>query len=201
MRKFLFFVIGLAVLLVAAASRTNAGFGTWNSETIEIKRYRTGPRACLREAASAKAGRARGPVGRLEHYPAKWNHLTGMIFGGGEARFAWRCHASAKKCNDATAKKHPACGGANRFPGFVAALARYRASRCTPRLPGKPICRHQIDSIWLDHALRMLSANAELRYSAAGSIRMPSGATAPSRVRISFSTTTLPSAMNRTASG
>ena len=61
---------------------------------------------------------------RLEHYPTKWNHLTGMIFNLGEARFAWRCGASAKKCNDAMVKKHPACGGANRFPGFVAALAR-----------------------------------------------------------------------------
>ncbi|MCH2498602.1 MAG: hypothetical protein MK104_16525, partial [Erythrobacter sp.] len=79
--------------------------------------------------------------------------MTGMIFGGGKARFAWRCGASAKERNDATVKKHPACGGANRLPGFVAALARYRASRCTPRLPGKPICRHQIDSIWSDSAL------------------------------------------------
>ena len=76
-----------------------------------------------------------------------------MIFGGGKARDPWRCCASAKERNDATVKKHPACGGANRLPGFVAALARYRASRCTPRLPGKPICRHQIDPIWSDSAL------------------------------------------------
>jgi hypothetical protein len=91
-----------------------------------------------------------------------------MIFGRGEARDPWRCGASAKERNDATVKKHPACGGANlparsrggfasakagRLPGFVTALARYRASRCTPRLPGKPICRHQIDSIWSDSAL------------------------------------------------
>ena len=54
-----------------------------------------------------------------------------------------------------TVKNHPACGGANRLPGFVAALARYRASRCTPRLPGKPICRHQIDPIWSDSALNL----------------------------------------------
>ncbi len=76
-----------------------------------------------------------------------------MIFGGGEARDPWRCGASAKMRNDATVKKHPACGGANRLPGFVAALARYRASRGTPRLPGKPICHHQIDPIWPDSAL------------------------------------------------
>jgi hypothetical protein len=94
---------------------------------------------------------------QLEHYPTKWNHLTGMIFGGGKARFVWRCGASAKARNDATVKKHPACGGANRLPGFVAALARYRASRGTPRLPGKPICRHQIDSIWSDSALSSLA--------------------------------------------
>jgi hypothetical protein len=94
-------------------------------------------------------------IGR-EHYLTKWNHLTGMIFGGGKARFVWRCSASATVRNDATGKKHPACGGANRLPGFVAALARYRASRGTPRLPGKPICRHQIDSIWSDSALAVL---------------------------------------------
>ncbi|MEE9250544.1 MAG: hypothetical protein V3U93_05395, partial [Alphaproteobacteria bacterium] len=60
--------------------------------------------------------------------------------------------------SDATAQKDPACGGANRFPGLVATLARFsdsenQASRFTPRLPGKPICRHQIDSIWSNSAL------------------------------------------------
>ncbi len=62
--------------------------------------------------------------------------------------------------NDATAQKHPAFGGANRLPGFVATLARFsdsenQASRFTPRLPGKPICLHQIDSIWSDSALAL----------------------------------------------
>ncbi len=52
----------------------------------------------------------------------------------------------------------PPVGGASRLPGFVATLARFsdsenQASRFTPRLPGKPICRHQIDSIWSDSAL------------------------------------------------
>ncbi len=66
---------------------------------------------------------------------------------------AWRCGASAKIGNDATAQKNPAFGRAHRLPGFVATLARCRASRFAPRLPGKPICRHQIDSIWPDSAL------------------------------------------------
>ncbi len=60
--------------------------------------------------------------------------------------------------NDATAQKDLASGGANRLPGFVATLARFsdsenQASRFTPRLPGKPICLYQIDSIWSDSAL------------------------------------------------
>ncbi len=70
-------------------------------------------------------------------------------------RVAWQCGASAKIRNDATAQKNPAFGGANRFPGFVATLARCPASRCAPRLPGKPICRHQIDTIWPHSALRV----------------------------------------------
>ncbi|MEE8559135.1 MAG: hypothetical protein V3S88_00270, partial [Alphaproteobacteria bacterium] len=99
-------------------------------------------------------------------------HLTGMILRRGEARVAWQCGVSrfwkpAKIRNDATAQKNPACGAANRFPGFVAALARCPASRFAPGLParsrsfasakaglpGKPIRRHQIDSIWPDSAL------------------------------------------------
>jgi len=39
--------------------------------------------------------------------------------------------------NDATAQKHPACGGAHGLPGCVAALARCAASRFGPRLPWK----------------------------------------------------------------
>ncbi len=76
-----------------------------------------------------------------------------MILRRGEARVAWQCGASAKIRNDATVQKNPAFGGANRLPGCVATLARCPASRCAPRLPGKPICRHQIDSIWPDSAL------------------------------------------------
>jgi hypothetical protein len=47
-----------------------------------------------------------------------------MILRRGEARFARRSGASAKKRNDATARKHPAFGGAARLFGCVAALAR-----------------------------------------------------------------------------
>ncbi len=42
--------------------------------------------------------------GYLEHYPARWNHLTGMNLRRGEARVAWQCGASAKMRNDATAQ-------------------------------------------------------------------------------------------------
>ncbi|MEE8279251.1 MAG: hypothetical protein V3R55_00935, partial [Alphaproteobacteria bacterium] len=42
-----------------------------------------------------------------------------------------------------------------------------RASRFTPRLPGKPICRHQIDSIWSDSALVYPLDNAMMPLSRA----------------------------------
>ncbi|MEE9250831.1 MAG: hypothetical protein V3U93_06860, partial [Alphaproteobacteria bacterium] len=38
-------------------------------------------------------------------------------------------------------------------PGSLRRSPDAQASRFTPRLPGKPICRHQIDSIWSDSAL------------------------------------------------
>ncbi len=69
------------------------------------------------------------------------------------ARAAWRCRASAKGRNDATAQKNPAEGGAKRFLGCVAPLARCPNSRCAALLPEKPFCRHQIASIWPDSAL------------------------------------------------
>lgn len=62
--------------------------------------------------------------------------------------------------NDALVQKHPACGGAIRLPVCVAALARCTASRFTPRLPGKPNCTHQIDSILSDSALVRISVIA-----------------------------------------
>ncbi len=38
-------------------------------------------------------------------------------------------------------------------PGSLRRSPDAQASRFTPRLPGKPICLHQIDSIWSDSAL------------------------------------------------
>ena len=43
-----------------------------------------------------------------------------------------------------TGRNNPAFGGANRLLGCVATLARCTASRYAPRLPEKPICRHQM---------------------------------------------------------
>ena len=43
-------------------------------------------------------------------------------------------------------QKHPAAGGSNRSPAALLRLPDAKASRRAPRLPGKPICSHQIAS-------------------------------------------------------
>ena len=40
------------------------------------------------------------------------------------------------------------------FPGALRRLPDAKASRCAPRLPGKPICSHQIDSYLSGTALK-----------------------------------------------
>jgi hypothetical protein len=43
----------------------------------------------------------------LEHFPTGLNHLTGMILGRGQARFAWRCGAVGKEAQRRHGAKTP----------------------------------------------------------------------------------------------
>ncbi len=94
----------------------------------------------------------------LEHFPTRLNHLTGMILCRGQARFAWRCGGHRQRsATPPRRKKHPAFGGADRSSGCPVESGRRspdaQASRFAPRLPGKPIRSHQIESIWSERTL------------------------------------------------
>ena len=66
----------------------------------------------------------------LEHFPARLNHLTGMILCRGQARFRMAMGApSAKQRNAATTQKHPAFGGADRINLAGKCSRRGRARR------------------------------------------------------------------------
>jgi hypothetical protein len=75
------------------------------------------------------------------------NHLTGMILPRGEERVAWRCLRIGKDVRRRPRGKstRPAVGQIGS-PGALRYLPDGSASRYAPRLPGKPICSHQIDS-------------------------------------------------------
>ncbi len=63
------------------------------------------------------------------------------------ARAAWRCRASAKGRNDATAQKNPAIGRGKSAPRRrcdTCPMLKHRAPRRA--WPNEPICAHQIDS-------------------------------------------------------
>jgi hypothetical protein len=74
------------------------------------------------------------------------------------ARFALSCAMCdvghrRRHAGDATAQLDPAFGGEIRLAEFIADSPGGPASRFGARLPGKPICDHQIDPIWPDSAL------------------------------------------------
>jgi len=75
------------------------------------------------------------------------NNLTGMILPRGEERAAWRCISIGKGVRRRPRVKstRPAVGQIGS-PEALQRLPDAKASRGAPRLPGKPICSHQIDS-------------------------------------------------------
>ena len=71
-----------------------------------------------------------------ERYRARWDHRDDFASWLG-ARFSLRWWTITRVANDGTAQKHPACGGAYRPPGCVAALSETAtASLGAARLPG-----------------------------------------------------------------
>ncbi len=82
------------------------------------------------------------------------NHLTGMILPRGEEHVAWRCLGIGKGVRRRPRVKstRPTVGQIGS-PGALRRLPDAKASRGAPRLPGKPICSHQIDSYLFATAL------------------------------------------------
>ena len=98
-----------------------------------------------------------GPSRVLEQFRTNMNHLTGMILPRGEERAAWRCIGIGKGVRRRPRVKstRPPVGQIGS-PGAPRRLPDAKASRGAPRLPGKPICSHQIDSYLSGIALALI---------------------------------------------
>ncbi len=92
---------------------------------------------CARPSAAGKAYRD-----RLERYPAKWNHLAGMILRRGKARFAWRCPDIGKEAQRRHGAKEPGLRWGKSAPRVRCRGPREVLLRGVPR-DARPIRRYR----------------------------------------------------------